>query len=264
MSIHRLFKNSGASVESFKTLNHKVYYIGLPKTGSSSIYAMLYNFGPNHEFMFAEAMNTIWMRTKENLPDEAWHDFINSRNHANEFKPDISTFNHYFIPSLSNTEQNVKYIYSFRDCKSWINSFVNFTAYQLAVLPSEIWHEMYVDLLFEKTILKPEFGNIERVIEKANLFIPKLINYWINQNNKILDFIADKDVLLLRTNEISSNVLNLAAFLEVDTSLIDAKRTHENKGPNTTDWTKDHAHFFDSYHPQIKGIEKKFELLTGR
>ena len=154
MGIHRLFKNSGPPAESFKTLNHKVYYVGLPKTGSSSIYAMLYNFGPNHEFMFAEAMNTIWMRIKENLPDEAWHDFINSRNHANEFKPDISTFNHYFIPSLSNTEQNVKYIYSFRDCKSWINSFVNFTAYQLAVLPSEIWHEMYVDLLFEKTILK--------------------------------------------------------------------------------------------------------------
>jgi hypothetical protein len=264
MSINRLFKKSDYSAEPLKALGHKVYYVGLPKTGSSSIYAMLYNFGSNHEFLFGESMNTIWMRSVENLPDDAWCGFIEARNKASEFKPDISTFNHYFIPHLSQNEHAVKYIYCFRDCKPWLNSFVNFIAYQLANLPPEIWHDIYVDLIFEMSILKPEFTDIEKVKEKAELFIPILINYWIVQNNKILDFIANKDALLLRTKEISACATKLADFLSINFEMIDITRTHENKGPNTTDWAKEYIRIFDAYSNQIKQIENKFELLAGK
>ena len=123
---------------------------------------------------------------------------------------------------------------------------------------------MYVDLLFERTILISEVVNIEKVEQRAELFIPILIRYWITQNNKILEFIAGKDVLLLRTNEISSSAQQLARFLDVEDETIDSKRTHENKGPNHTDWTKRHQHIFDACHDQIKAVEAKFELLAGK
>jgi hypothetical protein len=264
MSIRKLFKKNNPVIEPFKTLDYKVYYIGLPKTGSSSIYAMLSKLGSNHEFLFGESINTIWMRSAENLSDAAWKSFIASRDKASELRPDISTFNHYFIPELSVNKQNVKYIYCFRDVQSWINSFVNFIAYQLSAVPSEIWHDMYVDLLFEKSILKPEFMDIEKVREKAALFMPVLINYWIIQNHKILDFIACNDALLLSTRDISTSGTKLARFLDVDAAMIDSKRMHENKGPNKTDWVKDHSLIFDSYRSRIKEIENKFEFLAGK
>ena len=264
MSITRLLKKNDSTSSPFKTLDHKVYYVGLPKTGSSSIYAMLYNFGSNHEFMFGESMNTIWMRTAENLSDDAWYSFIEARNKASELKPDISTFNHYFIPHLSKAGRGVKYIYCFRDCKPWLNSFVNFIVYQLAALPAEMWHDIYVDLLFEMSISKPEFTDIEKVKEKAEIFIPILINYWVAQNNKILDFIASEDVLLLRTNEITESAGRLARFLNVDVEMIDSTRTHENKGPNTTDWAKHHSQLFEAHRYAIKDVEDKFERISGK
>ncbi|QNJ06879.1 hypothetical protein SynMEDNS5_02176 [Synechococcus sp. MEDNS5] len=214
----------------------KTTILALPRSGTTSIFSILENFGSKNEYLEEESVD-IFSRYRlngnANNFDKILIDHVKKRWMLSNMKVDAASFNFMCPSHIHEVYPNMRYIYLLREPISWIESFVSMLLYYRTIFGSQempIWMSNYgkiYSLSFDWEKLYE--CTLETRTPYAELLIKDLINFWYTEHKNLLSFCKDKNTLYLETNMISNSLGSIGNFLGIDTSLL-SKNTHVNKG----------------------------------
>ena len=101
----------------------KLLYLGLPKTGSTSLSKLLANFFTvRHEFDHITACERIWNRCTSGTFYESFNDYFHERERL--FDCDIATFTHQAALEISRIYKSSILLAIIRKPEDWVTSFI--------------------------------------------------------------------------------------------------------------------------------------------
>lgn len=190
---------------------NKYYFIGLPKTGSSSFAGILEKYGAYHEFQFAETITKLYELKNDKISEQSFVSFLDKREKSMYSKFDSSTFNFHYVNYLKQNKNN-KFIFPIRDMYSWGNSLLNHICFHFNDEKIEDWSDTLCKFFFGDWYRASDFLSSDSILQNIDDLIPKLCIYWANGMNKVLDNMPD-NTLVLNTKTRSENITLIADFV---------------------------------------------------
>lgn len=200
------------------------YCVGMPKTGTTSIYAMLdSNYRSEHEPEYQVVSRFLY----SNPTREEKIDFFKKRDEQLWLELESSWFIGHCIDVFVEQFKEAKFIFTVRDCYSWLDSIIN----------NQINYQHPDDEDYDHTWLKVLFGELpqtyadeEKVLAEYELYsLDTYLSYWANENEKILNAIPSDRVLLIRTHELSNKKTAIADFLGISLDTFDQRKQASNQ-----------------------------------
>jgi len=100
------------------------YNVGLPRSGCSSIMALFSNYRSVAEYKERESVELITAWKDGWISESTLREYIQYRHEIGQLEMDTASFNHFYLHILINEFPEAKFIYTIRDCYSWVNSFL--------------------------------------------------------------------------------------------------------------------------------------------
>ncbi len=197
----------------------RVYNVGLAKTGTTSVASIFNNYRTQHEFLLRDTGQMVKEFMDADMSEEEFRHFLRTRDTVEHLDMD-STFCHgYYLDLLLDEFPVSQFIFTVRDCYSWVDSVINMMATHCYIT--------HLDLIFGL----PEYllGNEEALRRDFDQYIDILLLHWVNFNSKMLDTLPKEQTLMLRTYEISNSLDEIAGFVGIPAETLDHKRVHEFK-----------------------------------
>ena len=207
-----------------------VFFVGLPKTGSTSLFFMTRSLAPAHEFLMFESMHAVVQYERG-----AWTRRVLAAFHANRRRQmvgagiDISTTNHRFVDVILDALPDAKLIFTIREPYAWVNSvlkqLVAFMERRLVfVEPNEFSTPKFIArtmgiFTYPHPFPVDSFRTYDSVRRDAPTFFHLFLEYWARWNDAVFNALAARvdgarNTLILKTDELSSapRLAEIAAF----------------------------------------------------
>ena len=216
------------------------FILSLPRTGTSSMASLFHEHHRSYtEFMEKEAMEAILAWDAGILSDVLLRDFILFRDQRGQLEMDSASFHHYYMDILLKDFPDAKYILTIRECYSWINSYLNLLMRWNLKFKAEkktppTWMAEYGKLCFGDF----EWHYVdspETIIAKVPDLLDGLLNYWIRTHRAIFEKIPNEKLLVIRTEQISHKLHDLANFIGVPFETLSHQHHHVNGDPEQVD-----------------------------
>ncbi len=222
-----------------KPRNFMLFCVGIPKTGTTSLATIFGNHRSEHEFMFGLTAENIIAHHQGLMSQEEFRNFLVKRSRAGSLEMDSSSFNHHYLDFLVEEFPEAKFVFTIRDCYSWLNSFLNMPL-TMKLLPPESWKPRWMDFMIEG--FKAEyFASEKTLIPRLPELLEGFLSFWSLANSRalsILDLLPKEKVLIIRTPEISSSLKKLATFAGVPLETLRAESHSYNRGPGNLDFLR--------------------------
>jgi hypothetical protein len=220
------------------------FCIGLPRTGTASMAAILESLKSGHEFMFEEASQYINLVRDGCCTRSELVNFLKFRQKCGQLRIDSATFHHHYIDVLYDCFSQSKYILLFRDCASWLDSMITMIITSGPYIPN--WMVSYGINLIGRTVNPSDLRSPKIILQKIPQIIEPLILYWYRSYTKLFSFFNLKESLVIYTNKISKSFGLISSYLEVPTSLLLSEKCHANFTTLRIEWKEmvnfDHVH----------------------
>ena len=149
---------------------------------------------------------------------------VRDRDKRLRLEVDSSQLNYFLLDILLQEFADAKFILTIRDCYSWIDSFIN---HQLAYKSLTIWDRLR-DLRFRPDQF--QHSEEESILKEHGLYtLDGYLSYWADHNRNVLQKISSDRLFIVRTDEISRRVREMAAFAGVTESKINQEKSHAFK-----------------------------------
>jgi len=190
-----------------------LFYLGLPRSGSSSLFKYIQSRHKAHEIDIDSVINTIY-RTKcmqEEDRIETFMYFLNLRKKNYDLAFDICTIYSFAIRDVLLACPNDKYLCILRSPIEWAYSFIRYS--QIVFLDrkstynSKFWQLVADNINPANTIRMT--NNIEAMADTYN----DLLEIWENHTSEILKYMLCYNSLLLKLDNINKNLNSLNTFL---------------------------------------------------
>lgn len=205
----------------------RIYNVGVAKTGTTSIAGIFGRYRSAHEFMFSESVRKISAWTKGSLSAEELRDFVLLRDRRGGLELDSASFNHHFIPILVEEFPDSKFVFSIRDCYSWLDSIVSMGLSAGSEVPA--WMEEYGRFLASDRVERSSIAAPLDLMRALPDLVDGLFRYWSEMNSAVLELLPPGRSLIVRTHEISGSLDRLALFAGVPRDTLTAAAAHRNK-----------------------------------
>lgn len=137
-----------------------------------------------------------------------------------------SNFAAYFAADLAAEFSKSRFILTVRDCRSWLESFISL---QLALnaRPRSLVFDEFRRLRFNRlNWIRP---SEERALEAAGLSpIRGYPSYWREHVKMVVDHVPKEGLLVVRTDQISDRISQIADSLEIDENSIFRSKAESN------------------------------------
>ena len=206
------------------------YNMGLYRTGTISITKFFNgNYHAAHEFKYGQTVRRGLSYELGRLSEEDCLKFLHERDQAGMLEMDSAGNLWRFTKLLVGEFPEAKFVATYRDCYSWVNSQVNW-CYRMG------WPRMirwaYADS--REFGIPTEYLMSQELFEEERLFILKrYAQFWDKANRAILGGIPAERLLLLKTSELGSVTAALGEFLGIPENSINP--IHANAAPNQFD-----------------------------
>ena len=211
-----------------------VYNVGIPKTGTTSIANLFREYKTGHEFMFGETVEHIIAYYDRRIATETFRKYIRFRDCKGKFEMDSSSFNHYYLDILEEEFPDVKFIFTIRDCYSWLNSYLNM------LLRWRVYHQTAQSMIptwqieygrFQFGAFDPDdFASPQALKLRLPDMLDGFLRCWSEYNTRVLDRLPAERSIVIRTHEISGSLVKLAYFVDVAENKLAAAAKHSNYG----------------------------------
>ncbi len=209
------------------------YNIGIPKTGTTSIAALFGAYRSAHEFMFPETVEQIVAVNNGLISDEAFREYIIYRDRKGCLEMDSASFNHYYLDILVESFPNAKFIFTIRDCYSWLNSFLNMLLRWRAFDKNPPkWHLEYSRFIFGELNFDI-FSSRPNCINKLPELLDIFLRFWRDSNRYILERLPKERSLVVRVNQISESIDKIADFVGIPGNSLISEVRHANQASGT-------------------------------
>ena len=225
-----------------------VYFVGLPKTGSTSLYRLTRPaLAPIHEFLVFEQMHAVTQHVLGAWPRRLLAQFHAGRQrqiaHDREgrrVKFDASTFNHRFASIILEDDPGAKMIFTVREPYPWVDSFLRqlvHSAEPCFYFGDDFKAKCFAWVTHPTPFPIDSFVDADTVRRDARGFVTLFADYWIKWNAFVYEQLAardgglEKNALVLRTSKISDEVSleKLARFVGLAPDELAAGQSHANR-----------------------------------
>jgi hypothetical protein len=202
----------------------RAYNVGLPKTGTTSIAGIFGNYACGHEYMFPETTRAIGDYATGAITREELKSFLLHRDRLGGLEMDSASFSFSYVDLLIDEFPEAKFVFTIRDCYSWLDSVFNLTLLIGTEMPQ--WMIEYGKRTLDITIPREMLQSREQFVAHVPGVLDGFLRYWAERNSFVLRHLPLERSLLLRTSEISSSIDRLAAFIGVPASSLMAENSH--------------------------------------
>jgi hypothetical protein len=183
---------------------------------------------------------------------------------------DTASFNHFYLHILVKEFPQAKFIFTIRDCYSWVNSFLRMISrwkkHFLDIgLDMPDWMLNYGRILFGEYDWN-WFNSYQALQEHLDPLVEMFIKSWGNLNKRILDLLPPERSLILRTSDISRSQTKLADFIGIPAATL-TEHHHINMAPDSINILEDYdREKFDElcYHYAKPVIDRLESLKNSR
>jgi len=199
----------------------KAYSVGIGKTGTMSMAHIFGAYRSYHQYLMSETLDMIWRYDREEVSRLEFRDFILERDASAQLEMDSSGHHYSYVDILAGEFPSAKFIFVIRDCYSWFDSVVN-----MLHLPNSGFSSPG-DYDFDG--LKPICEDEARLLRELGDHLDGPLEFWTSANRKALDDLPPERTLVVRTNEISARLEDMAGFLGVPAESLNAQQSHVHK-----------------------------------
>jgi hypothetical protein len=215
-----------------------VLTVGLPRTGSTSLYTLFTNFRAGNEFMERETIAQVVRRHQGALTQPALEQYLRRRHVEGDLEMDAASFHHLYLEFLVREHPDARFIMTIRSPYDWANSYIKmimgwhqrFTA---AAEPLPDWMEDYGVMLFGD-FSWAWVASPATVAERAEPLADAFIRHWAEANRRTLSLLPPGRSLIVRTEELSQSCARLADFAGVPAAALTDEH-HSNIHPDRSD-----------------------------
>ncbi len=208
----------------------KAYSVGIGKTGTMSMAAIFGNYRSYHQYMMSQTLDMIWKYDRGDVSRPEFRAFILERDASAQLEMDSSGHHYHYVDILAEEFPSAKFIFVIRDCYSWFDSVVN-----MLHLPNSGFSSPG-DYDFDA--LKPICEDETRLLRELGDHLDGPLEFWASTNKKALGDLPPERTLVIRTNEISARLDDMADFLGVPVESLNAERSHVHKTTKKLDILK--------------------------
>lgn len=216
----------------------QAYTVGLPRTGTTSIYALFKNYRSGNEYMEQETIRRIVARHDGLLSLNAFGDFLARRDKEGGLEMDSASFNHFYLDLLVETYPHAKFIFMIREPYSWMNSYLKMLmrwrqGFEERNRNIPQWMTDYGRILFGDfswSMISSAVAVKQHIEPLADGFL----RHWCTANQRIIDLLPPERSLIIKTHELSSQRHLIADFTQIPQKRL-TNDHHVNASPNQHD-----------------------------
>lgn len=203
-----------------------LYCIGAAKSGTQSIAdCFTERLRSVHEPEANETIDAILAVAEGAMSRAALGDYVRERDRRLALEVDSSQLNYFLLDDLVSVFPEARFVLTIRDPYSWLDSLIN---HQLNRTVTARWKRLR-ELRFRARELKHPAE--ESPLRQRGLYtLDGYLSYWRVHNHKVLSSVPPQKLLVVRTNEITQRLGEIARFAGIDADSVDASRSHSNKG----------------------------------
>jgi hypothetical protein len=211
------------------------YNVGLPRSGCSSMMALFSNYNSVAEYKEWESVELITAWKDGWISESTLREYIRYRHEIGQLEMDTASFNHFYLHILVNEFPEAKFIFTIRDCYSWVNSFLRMISR---------WKKRFLDIgqnmpdwmLHYGRILFGEydwnwFNSYEDLLKNLDPLVEMFVKSWADLNLRILTLLPPERSMILKTSEISTRQAALADFIGIPVHTL-TEHHHINMAPD--------------------------------
>lgn len=205
-----------------------VYCLALPRCGTTSMTELfLPHYRSGHESLNNDVAARFW--SGRPYTREGMADYYRRRDQVLNLDVESSHLLLNASDVLPEVFPDAKFIFMIRDCYAWVESWINHARELFAMRHAHVhvWaRHVFAD---GEQFHPPE----EKVL--ADCELPTLdahFRYWAKWNTKALENIPSERLLILRTNEISQKVQEIADFCGVDIRTLSVEKSWSHQRLN--------------------------------
>lgn len=242
----------------FFNKQNRFYYIGLPKTGSTSLANLLSSRKAVHEFMEQETLMKYLDYRQGIINTIDFKNFLLEREKRMNSNFDITTCNFHYVDFLKQNENN-KFIVSFRDVRSWINSYLNFKNYYAQNITDEVALQKndVISFFMKKTVTNGFFTDSKNIQAHFDEIIDPLINYWSNGMETVLADLP-KNTLVLNFYKREENLKLISDFTNIPIRKFQFEKWNDNVSVFKHDYFSEQP---EKYQTIIEQATNKINIL---
>ncbi len=207
-----------------RTRRFQAFCVGLPKTGTTSIGTIFENYRSAKLAGSGQKLVACDFRDGK-LSEGEVREFVLRRDAEEWLEMDATSGNWTVLRFLKELHPAARFILTIRDCYSWCDSMLN-------VL---IARELGNDFVGSDEIFRRFFGcdielfrDTETVLRYGDTILDTLLSFWTQQLRTARECPPSR-TLVLRTNEISSNLQAMADFVGVLPETLLPERSHSRR-----------------------------------
>jgi hypothetical protein len=216
----------------------RAFTVGLPRTGSTSLYTLFTNFRAGNEFMEQQTIARVVQRHNGGFSAAELEQYLRRRDDEGDLEMDSASFHHLYLEFLRDEYPDARFIMTIRSPYDWANSYIKmimgwhqrFTA---GGQPLPRWMEDYGVMLFGdfswSWVASPA-----TVAERAEPLATAFIKHWAEANRRTLSLLPADRALVVRTEELSQSCDRIARFAGVAPGAL-TDQHHSNVHPDRSD-----------------------------
>lgn len=209
-------------------LRFHAYGVGLPKTGTTSLSAMLTNYRSGHETWLDFLAEPAVARVRGAIDDEIFWETVRNRFVPLRAEMDCVTCHHLYVDVLQEKYPKAKFVVTYRDVRSWANSLLDLIMLRRRTpLDQRIdrnWYRSYGDWISEGTLsLDPADDTDDTAV------LPALMRSWATYMRVMPHALPAERTMWIKTSELTARVPDLAEFLRIPKDTIVMDKVHSNR-----------------------------------
>lgn len=207
-----------------KPRRFQAYCIGTPKSGTHSIAGLFSpKYRSSHEPEFESLWNMLLDVHEGIVSEEQFLRKIKARDRHLWLELDSSNLNYYLIDILIKEFDDAKFILTIRDCYSWLSSAIKHRISRKRSVADCQRKDKY-----RFGTWSFEYAKEENILKQYQLpTVDAYLAYWAEHNRKALEKVPQDKLLVVRTNEISTSVEQIADFIGVSSNTLNQGGSHE-------------------------------------
>lgn len=221
-------------MSSMQWLRFHAYGVGLPKTGTTSLSAMMANYRTGHEASLDWLADAAVARVRNQIDDGSFWESVRARFVPLRGEMDVVTCHHMYVDILQEKYPKAKFIVTYRDVRSWANSLLGLVmTWRRAPFDrrrDRDWYRSYGDWISEGT-----FSIDPADITDDTAALPALIRSWASYMRSMPALLPPERTMWIKTSELTQRVPELADFLNIPTKTIVMDNVHSNISTATCD-----------------------------
>lgn len=203
----------------------RLYCVGAAKSGTKSIAdCFRQSLRSAHEPDSEQTIDMILSVAKGTRPRDTLREYVRQRDQRLSLEVDSSQLNYFILDELIALFPDARFVLTIRDPYSWLDSFIN---HQLNRPTSPRWTRLR-DLRFRARELRHP-AEEDSLRQRGLYTLDGYLSYWNTHNQNVFSSVAAEKCLVVRTDEISQRVGEIARFAGLDPDTADRTSAHSNK-----------------------------------